>query len=181
MDVAVKKLTWEDIKDYPEYHGRTEIVDGELVVSPVPSRKHQWSCQNLALVVVPFLRSRDLGRFYSLPVHVILDDHVNYEPDCCFIAKGRLQDEESAAYEGPPDLIVEVISASNRRPDTETKFRHYERYGVREYWLVDRYAKWIEVWFLEGGKYWSLGRFTPGQRVVTRVLEGLELDPAQVL
>jgi len=44
MGVAVKKLTWDDIKDLPEYHGRTEVVDGELVVSPVPSHRHQRTC-----------------------------------------------------------------------------------------------------------------------------------------
>jgi hypothetical protein len=38
----------------------------------------------------------------------------------------------------------------------------------------------MEVWSLESGKYVSLGRFTQGQRVVTRVLDGIELDPAQV-
>jgi len=53
MDVAFRKLSWEDIKDYPEYHGRTEIVDGELFVSPVPSRKHQWTSQKLGAAIGP--------------------------------------------------------------------------------------------------------------------------------
>ncbi len=38
MSVAAKKLTWDDIKDWPEDAGRTEIVDGELVISPTPPR-----------------------------------------------------------------------------------------------------------------------------------------------
>ena len=46
MNVAIKKLTWDDIKEWPEYHGCTEIVDGELVLSPVPSISHQEICSS---------------------------------------------------------------------------------------------------------------------------------------
>jgi len=179
MGVAAKKLTWEDIKDWPEHHGRTEIVDGHLVMSPVASPDHQWACSNLGALVLPFVRERDLGYFFSSPIHVILDEHVHYEPDLSFVAKGRMADRR-APFRGAPDLVIEVLSPSNREHDTITKFRDYERYGVREYWLVDVDARWIEVWFLEAAKYRSLGRFAPGQRVVTRVLNGLDLDPAQV-
>ena len=180
MGVAVKKWTWEDIKDFPESAGRTEIVDGELIVSPVASAKHQRVSTLLGAHITPFVVGRDLGEFFSSPVHLILDEHVNYEPDLSFFAKGKLEDLDTAAVRVVPDLVIEILSKSNRSHDTETKFLDYERYGVKEYWLVDRYAKWIEVWYLEGGKYRLLGRFGPGQQVVTRVLEGLELDPAQV-
>ena len=33
--------------------------------------------------------------------------------------------------------MIEVISEHNRSHDTSVKFRHYEQYGVKEYWLVD--------------------------------------------
>jgi Uma2 family endonuclease len=121
-----------------------------------------------------------LGEFYCLPVHIILDEHLNYEPDACFIAKPRLGDLDESVFEGAPDLVVEVLSPCNRDHDTKTKFRDYERYGVREYGLLDPEARWIEVWHLEAGEYRLLGRFGPGQRVVTRVLAGLDLDPARV-
>ena len=165
MSVAVKKLTWEDIQDFPEYHGRTEIVDGQLVMSPLPAPLHQLISQRLGEAIAPFVQSRDLGVFFSLPVHVILDEHVHYEPDLSFLAKGRLRDLRVAAIHGAPDLILEVISESNRKHDTVTKFQDYERYGVREYWLVDPAARVIEVWHREGGKYGSLGRFGAGERV----------------
>ena len=49
MGIAVKRLSWEDIKDLPESAGRTEIVDGELVVSPTPASRHQRICTLLGL------------------------------------------------------------------------------------------------------------------------------------
>ncbi len=180
MGVAVKKLTWDDIKDLPEYHGRTEVVDGELVVSPVPALRHQTVCKRLGIVMDAFVKRHDPGAFYMHPVHVVLSEHVHYEPDLSFISKARLHICQEAFVEGPPDLVIEVISESNRTHDTVVKYRDYERYGVREYWLVDLREEHIRTLFLEGGKYVPLGIFRRGEKVATRVLAGLELDPAQV-
>ena len=180
MDVAVKKLTWDDIKDLPEYNGRTEIVDGELIMSPVPSGRHQEICTNLGVEIVPFVRRNDLGRFYSSPVHVVLAEHVNYEPDLCFIAKQRLHIYQDSRIVGPPDLIIEVISESNRTHDTVVKFRDYERYGVKEYWLVDPREEHIRSYALENGRYVLLGTAGRGDTVISRLFEGLHLDPASV-
>lgn len=40
-------------------------------------------------------------------------------------------------YDGPPDLVVEVLSPSNRDYDCSIKLKKYMSSGVREYWIVD--------------------------------------------
>lgn len=177
MAVTLKKLTWSDIEDLPETHSRTELVDGELVQTPVPSRQHQRICEELGIVIRQFVRPRCLGSFYMHPVHVILSEHVQYEPDLCLIATGRDREPDSPFFEGSPELIIEVISESNRSHDTVVKFRDYERYGVGEYWLVDPREKHLRVYILESGKYQLLGVFSAGENVRSRVLEDLQLDP----
>lgn len=180
MPVAVHKLTWEDIKDFPESHTRVEIVDGELIMSPVASRDHQRICTRLMTHIEPFVRARGLGEFFAAPVHIILDVHAHYEPDLCLLRKDRLHLWHSAFFDGPPDLIIEVISGSNRTHDTVVKFRDYERYGVEEYWLVDPREKHIRVHHLEDGRYALLGAFAQGERIVSLVLGELDLDPATI-
>lgn len=180
MSVMVKKLTWDDIKDWPEHHGRTEIVDGELVMSPLPANRHQRICIRLGELIQPYVRNHDLGEFFPISVHVVLAEHTHYEPDLCFVSKARQHIAGEDVIHGPPDLIVEVISESNRTHDTVVKFRDYERYGVGEYWIVDPREEYIRVSFLEAGKYISLGTFGRGDKVISRVLNGLELDASQV-
>ena len=181
VSVVAKKLTWNDIKDFPESHDRTEIVDGELVMSPTPGLSHQRICTLLGANISPFVAEHNLGAFFDNPIHVILAEHVHYEPDLCFIRRERSHILREVFIEGPPDLIIEVISESNRTHDTVVKFSHYAQYGVEEYWLADPREKVITTWSLEQGEYALLGRFGRGQEVETRVLAGLRLDAEDIL
>jgi Uma2 family endonuclease len=180
MGVAVKKLTWDDLKNLPEDAGRTEIVDGDLIVSPTPSDRHQEISTALAAAIHPFVKRHKLGKFYGAPVHIVLGEHANFEPDLCFLASGNLHRLQSPVIVGPPDLIIEIISESNRTHDTVVKFQNYERYGVAEYWLVDPRDRRINVWSLQQGSYVSVGAFATGQNIQSRVLTGLQLDPAEI-
>ncbi len=178
MPVAVAKLTWDDIKDWPA--GRVELVEGEAIISPVPAESHQQICENIGDLVKPYVKSRGLGRFSRLPIHVILEPGVEYEPDCWFIAKDRLDDLREC-FHGAPDLIIEVISESNRSHDTVVKFRDYERFGVRKYWLVDPRASHVRVFHLGAqGKYELLGAFASGERLESRLFPELAIDPAAI-
>jgi Uma2 family endonuclease len=174
-----KKLTWEDIKDLPE-EGKTELVEGKLCMSPTAGSPHQYIGTLLTVEIVPFVQRNDLGRFFGRDVHVIFDEHNHFEPDLCFIAKERLVIIQGPTINGPPDLIIEILSASNWKHDTELKFSYYERYGVREYWLVDPRDESIAVYALEEGSYRLLGESRAGELVQTRVLAGLRLDPARI-
>ena len=177
MPVAVAKLTWDDIKDRLENH--LELVNGELVVSPVAGWIHQRICRLLGSLILPFVEAWKLGEFFPLPIHVVFGPGVEYEPDCCLIGAPAAMDETEQCYRGVPDLIIEVISESNRSHDTVVKFRDYERFGVKEYWLVDAREAHVRVFHLDAdGKYQALGVFTPGEAVGTRILAGLALDPA---
>jgi Uma2 family endonuclease len=182
MSTTLRRLTWDDIKDLPESGAkRTELVDGELIVSPAASSRHQRICTELGLEIGLFLRTRKLGDFFSSPMHVVLDDHVHYEPDLCFVASERRSIIGENYISGPPDLIIEVISESNRSHDTVVKFNDYQRYGVKEYWLVDPRENHIRVFTLRDAAYQALGIFAPGDRLQSRVLASLDLDPASVL
>jgi Uma2 family endonuclease len=53
--------------------------------------------------------------------------------------------------EGPPDLVVEILSASTAARDRGVKLDRYRLYGVHEYWIVDPHEGTVDVWRLGGG------------------------------
>ncbi len=174
-----KKLTWEDIKDLPE-EGKTELIEGKLFMSPTAGSPHQFIGTLLTVEIFPYVQRHGLGKFFGRDVHVIFDEYNHLEPDLCFIATERLAILQCPNVHGAPDLIIEIISENNRTHDTQLKFAYYERFAVREYWLVDPRDESIAVYALTDGRYELLGEFRAGQTVVTRVLDGLQLDPARI-
>jgi Uma2 family endonuclease len=51
--------------------------------------------------------------------------------------------------QGAPDLLIEVLSPSNRGHDLVTKRALYSRAGVREYWIVDPVSQTVELLTLD--------------------------------
>jgi Uma2 family endonuclease len=56
---------------------------------------------------------------------------------------------QKAHLEGAPDLAIEIVSADSGSRDWRDKRREYERYGVREYWIIDPLERRLEV-FAQG-------------------------------
>jgi Uma2 family endonuclease len=82
---------------------------------------------------------------------------------------------------GAPDLVIEVLSRGTEGKDRGKKFDLYQRYGVREYWLVNIESKLVEVFRLENQKFNRLGAFEPGDKFVSVVLGDLEIDVGALL
>ena len=61
--------------------------------------------------------------------------------------------------ESIPFFVIEVLSPLTRRKDHTIKKELYEKFGVKEYWLVEPNADFIEVYKLntETGKYYLDG------------------------
>ncbi len=180
MAVAAKAYTWDDIKDWPETAERTEIVHGDLIVSPSPSDPHAGANTELGLALGAYVKQHRLGRMYIAPMDIVLAPDVVYEPDLCFVHRDRLDVIQHTHIAGPPDLTVEIICESNRSHDTVVKFADYARYGVKEYWLVDSREQTISTYALSGTEYQLLTHASGDDVVVSRVLDGLQLRAADV-
>jgi Uma2 family endonuclease len=78
-------------------------------------------------------------------------------------------------FNGPPDLVVEVLSPSTRSLDQYTKFRAYEKATVPEYWIVDPKARLVQLYTLEHQEYVLLGDFMGDEVIESKVLAGLKI------
>ena len=181
MPVAEKKLTWDDIKDWPvDVSRRTELFDGRLEVSPTPGSSHGMAGSDLGGILWNHVRERKLGRVFLAPIDVVLAPDCVCEPDLCFVRAERLEIIKATHIAGPPDLCIEIISQSSRRRDEVTKYARYARYGVAEYWLVDLHKRSIRTFQEKERRYQLLADVREGDLVVSAVFPELRLDPAEV-
>lgn len=142
------RYTYRDYLTIPEDPSRRhEIVDGELFVSAAPRFRHQEVVSNLVELLRPPVRREKMGSVVAGPVTVHLHDELVVEPDLVFIRRERVAHvSREGAVHGPPDLVVEVLSPSNREYDRGLKRKRYLENGVPEVWIVDAEAETVEVW-----------------------------------
>jgi Uma2 family endonuclease len=58
-----------------------------------------------------------------------------------------------ANIQGPPDLVIEILSPATGRKDRREKKALYERFGVREYIVLDPLNETVERLALGDGRY----------------------------
>ena len=176
---AKTKFTYEDYAKTPEGE-RYELMDGELIMAAAPNMAHQNTQSNLVGEFYVFVRDRDLGWIYFSPTDVYLTDTDVVQPDILFISKGRSYIRTGKNIHGAPDLVVEILSPSTSANDWGYKKDLYERHGVKEFWLVDPYAKQVIVMLLEDGRYEIVGVYREDDTLRSPTLEGFELDLSRV-
>jgi Uma2 family endonuclease len=77
--------------------------------------------------------------------------------------------------EGPPDLVVEVLSPSTRKRDLGIKMRRYAAAGIPHYWIVDPETKALEPMRLGAHGYTPEGSYRPGSIFRPELFPGLEI------
>jgi Uma2 family endonuclease len=140
-----RKLTYDDYVLIPEDGLRHEILDGEHYVSPAPTLGHQLASSALHRMLSPFVHENRLGWIIAAPLDVLFSEHDVAQPDLVFISKERAGIMMGPNIQGAPDLVVEILSPSTRRRDEGLKLPIYERFGVRECWLVDLERRVVRV------------------------------------
>ena len=116
---------------------RCEVIFNELIMSPSPSREHQFVLIKLTTLLFQFLEETKSGTLLSAPFDVYFDNEASYvQPDLFVVLKDDEQIIEKNGVNGVPALIIEVIS-TNRAYDTKRKKALYEKAGVKEYFMID--------------------------------------------
>lgn len=180
--VATRKLTYEDLRHWPEDGKRHELIDGEHFVTPAPVPRHQFLVVQLVRLLGSWIHERDLGRLYVAPVDVVLGEGDVVEPDLVFIRRDRLGIVGETHVQGAPDLIVEILSPATRRRDEITKRHLYERHGVNEYWVVDPEIDTIKVYRLgdEGYRREAELSVEAGDELTSPVFAGLRVPLVEI-
>ncbi len=122
------------------------------------------------------------GRACVSPLDVKFTMFDIFVPDLLFISAERMGILTEKLVEGAPDLVVEVHSKSTKRRDVGLKLRHYDRFGVREYWMIDPDAKTVVVHRRQADEFPRVFELALHRNDVltTPLLPGLSLDLKRV-
>jgi len=148
---APLRMTYEEFLAWADEDTLAEWVDGEVVMTTPASDRHQDLVGFLESLLRLYVEERELGIVRSAPFQVKLEH--GREPDLIFIAREHLTRLKTSHVEGPPDLVVEVVSPESVARDRGEKFYEYAQGGVPEYWLIDPQARWAEFYRLKEGYY----------------------------
>ena len=174
-------LTYDElVRTRPESNRFEELLDGVLVVSPGPSIRHQDIIINLAAELVAWQR-RHGGKVLAGPCDVLVDQHNVVQPDVLAIRADRLPPDLVRPITIAPDLVIEVLSPSNRAHDLVRKRARYERLGVPELVFVDHEADRMEVLRLDGEQYGAAVVLERDDRFVSAALPGFGISVTAIL
>jgi Uma2 family endonuclease len=109
-----------------------EVINNTIYMSPAPLFYHQEIVSNLISVINSYVRENDLGKAVASPI------------DVGIIKDGKVK--------GSVDIAIEVLSGK-KDFDLVIKKAVYERFGVKEYFVVNPTTKEVNSFYLEGKKY----------------------------
>jgi Uma2 family endonuclease len=169
--------TYADFLEWDESE-RSELMDGEIVMMGAPSTEHQRILRKFITILSNFLEGKPCEVFpapFAVRLHPSPNnrDDTVFEPDIVVVCDPAKIDKKGC--NGAPDLVMEIISPSTASYDKVAKLHHYQKAGVREYWIVEPDSKTVQVCLLDGGRYILSSYDDTGKAPVT-VLPGCEVD-----
>lgn len=134
------------IDERPGYTPRYELLDGELLMTPSPSYRHQRLIGNVYVLLREYVERQRLGEAVISPAQVRLTADSYLEPDVFIVP--AVDGRRPPAVDPTTHLLlaVELLSPSSIRHDRITKRRFFQRVHVPDYWIIDGEAELFEVW-----------------------------------
>ena len=143
-----RPLTPDDLAAMPDDGHRYELVDGTLVVTPAPSRRHQLVSARLHVLLAGCCPPDLL--VLSAPTDVRLAADTALQPDLLVVSREAFDDEARPLR---PLLAVEILSLSTRHIDLSLKRARYEAAACPAYWVVDPDPPELWAWEWRDASY----------------------------
>jgi len=178
QDGMSREEAWARLMQLPE-NEVGEIIAGELIVSPRPASPHALATSTLAMELgSPFQRGRGGPGGWWILVEPEL--HLGEDVLIPDLAGWRVERmpvmPDVAAFTLAPDWVCEVVSPSTGALDRIRKMPLYAKAGVRDAWLVDPLARFLESFRLQDGHWLRLGAWGEDERPRVEPFSAIELE-----
>ncbi|HEX4793846.1 MAG TPA: Uma2 family endonuclease [Humisphaera sp.] len=145
--------------------GRYEIISGVLTRMPPAYFVGGATLLNLIHELLTQLKLKQIDGGFSVAVDLIIDEQRVVKGDSCFLTSadakkhaaeakkhGKLDPARARIYV-PPTIVIEAVSPGHHDHDRVTKFAWYAEFGVKHFWILDAFARTLDAFVLERGKY----------------------------
>ncbi len=149
MTISAHKKHWTEAEllAMPKDGYEREVVNGELIVSPAGFHHGIIVTRILARLSI-HVDSHKLGAVFDSQTGCRMSKGDVLSPDASFATKSRMRAQRKsgkAFFQGAPDLVVEVLSPSNKPRITKEKIAQYFENGARLAWIVQPRTRTVEV------------------------------------
>ena len=163
-------MTEEQYLALPEEKPYLEYVDGVVLQKPMADHLHRRIV--LLLDHFLFIYIQQFGGDAGPEGRIRLPDRSGYRlPDTAYWVAGRFSGKDSV-----PSVAIEVRSEDQTAAELRRKCRVFRENGVDACWLIDPYARWVEV-FDEGR---DGARLDSGETLETAVMPGFSVSQVEL-
>jgi Uma2 family endonuclease len=182
FSLNLPKKQYITVENFEELRKETdqqlEYIDGIVYMSPSPSTKHQRISMKLSALLFRLLEGKDC-EVLAAPYDIELVDEENDEkkiiiPDLSIICDKTGFTEQK--YIGVPELIIEIISPSNQSHDLIFKTNLYQKFCVKEYWIINPILNNIMIYSLGEDNQYRLIENEKQGLVKSNIINGFEVD-----
>ena len=153
-----------------------QLINYDLIMSPSPNPFHQAISIRLGQTILNFLDNKNLNDYLGSDVDVKFDDGNVFRPDIVYISEARKKEILTDRIIGAPDMVIEILSPSNAYYDLRHKKDLYEKFGVKEYIIIDPLAENAELYSLKDGTYYTHQKAEKTNNLNSVLLPGLSFD-----
>jgi Uma2 family endonuclease len=174
--VRLYGVTEEMFDEITDEDTKAELMDGVMIVHSPASIEHDNVGGFIRALMSFYADVKGTGKVLGPDSLIHLATCRKFAPDVFFIRQDRVPSPLPKQFEGAPDLVVEVLSPSNRDDDLEDKRPAYHDAGVEEIWFVDTEYQEVIVDCKRGKKY--VEEIVTAGRVTSTTLQGFWMDVA---
>jgi Uma2 family endonuclease len=150
---AEKTMTADELARTSIPDKQVELVRGRLVVREPPGTHHGEVAGNLGFELSVFVRREGLGQVFPQDTGFKIghDPDTVRGPDVAFVSAEQLDRIPEEGYaELAPDLVVEVLSPSDRAGEVLAKIADWLAAGTRLAWLIDPRRREARIFRADG-------------------------------
>ena len=179
-DLEPKKISYAELLEFDD-EKRYELIDGVPYFMASPRVAHQDILFEIGYQLKTYLKGKKCRAFIA-PLDVKLSGEKDnkkefnvVQPDIMVVCDQNKITEKN--IQGAPDLVIEITSPYNPAHDKLVKLNLYQKFGVKEYWIVSLEEQIISVFLLNEDKIYTIPKaYYLDEKIKVNVLKECYID-----